>query len=428
MDDEIMTVTSLVPITAIAVLSAFAAYFVVLVTTQLLQHFRSVRFHNAERDELKARIAQFANPIAIVQKDGEAAWSGFRKFVLKGKVLEAEDICSFYLAPHDGQALPPYRPGQYLTFNFQVPGVDRMVTRCYSLSDSPHNPDYYRITVKRIPPNPAQPESKHGVVSTHVQHNVLPDDLIDVKAPSGHFFLDTNQRGPVVLIGGGIGVTPVLSMLNYIAATGSTREVWFFYGVSNGTQHIQKEYLRQLASEHENIHLHICYGDPAAEDIEGEDYHHPERVSVDLLKRLLPSSNYEYYVCGPAAMMDQITNDLKDWGVTKSHIHYEAFGPATVKSVGKPVAEIPRGSELEITFSRSGKTLIWDGTSPSLLDFAEANGVMIDSGCRAGNCGTCITAIRSGKIDYLGEPGAAVEEGSCLACIAVPQSKLNLDA
>ena len=160
----------------------------------------------------------------------------------------------------------------------------------------------------------------------------------------------------------------------------------------------------------------------------GEDYHHAARVSVELLKSLLPSSNYSYYTCGPATMMDQITQDLRDWGVPKDHIHYEAFGPATVKSVSKAIPEAATGSELEVAFSRSGKTLVWDGTHPSLFEFAEANGVMIDSGCRAGNCGTCLTAIRSGKIEYLSEPGAPIEEGSCLACIAVPQSKLNLDA
>ena len=420
--------SNLVPFVSIAVLGVFAAYVVVLVTTQLMQSLRANRFHAVEAELLKAKVTQLASPIAKVQSDGDVAWSGYRKFVLKGKVLESNDICSFYFTPHDGQALPPYLPGQYLTFQLHIPGVDRVTTRCYSLSDSPHNPDYYRITVKRIPPPSDEPEGKHGLVSTYFQHQVMPDDLIDVKAPSGHFFLDTTQRGPVVLIGGGIGVTPILSMLNYIAATGSTREVWFFYGVHDGAQHVQKEYLRQLAAEHENIHLHVCYSEPRPQDIEGEDYHHAERITVELLKGLLPSSNFQYYTCGPAGMMDQITSELKEWGVPQSHIHYEAFGPATVKSVAKPASEATPGMETEVTFARSGKTLVWDGTSPSLLDFAEANGIAIDSGCRAGNCGTCITAIRAGKIEYLSEPGAAVEDGSCLACIALPQGKLNLDA
>ena len=329
--------SELVPIVAIVALAGILIYTVTLASTQIAQHFRAGRFHDTERDLLRARIEQLANPIAKIQSDvGEFAWSGFRKFVLKGKVLEAQDICSFYLTPHDGQPLPPYLPGQYLTFQTQIPGIERVVTRCYSLSDSPHNPDYYRITVKRIPPDQGDPEGKHGLVSTHFQHAVEADDLIDVKAPAGHFYLDTNERGPVVLIGGGIGITPLLSMLNYITATGSTRETWLFYGVQNGSQHVQKEYMRQLAAEHENVRLHVCYSQPGPDDVLDEDYHHAERVSVDLLKRLLPSSNYSYYTCGPAAMMNQITQELKDWGVPKEHVHYEVLERLPSKASAKP--------------------------------------------------------------------------------------------
>jgi ferredoxin-NADP reductase len=422
-------VSGLVPIAALCALAVFTVYAAVLLAEQIVQHFRWQRFHEAEREVLQARIAQLASPIARVKSDaGEFAWSGFRKFVLKGKVLEAEDICSFYLAPHDGQALPPFLPGQYLTFQAQIPGLDRPVTRCYSLSDSPHHPDYYRITIKRIPPLPGDPENKHGLVSTHFQHNIHTEDLIDVKAPAGHFFLDVSERGPVVLIAGGIGITPLLSMLNYITATGSTRDLWFFYGVTDGSQHIQKEYLRGLAAEHENIHLHVCYSRPRPEDIEGEDFDHGERISLDLLRRLLPSSNFDYYICGPAGMMNQMTQDLKAWGVPKEHIHFEAFGAATVKSVAKAIPEVDKGAEIEVIFSRSGKTLVWNGSAPSLLEFAEAGGISIDSGCRAGNCGTCITAIRSGSVEYLSEPGAPVEDGSCLTCISIPKGKLALDA
>ena len=155
--------SELIPIVAIVALAGILIYTVTLASTQIAQHFRAGRFHDTERDLLRARIEQLANPIAKIQSDvREFAWSGFRKFVLKGKVLEAEDICSFYLTPHDGQPLPQYLPGQYLTFQTQIPGVERIVTRCYSLSDSPLNPDYYRITVKRIPPEAGDPEGKHA--------------------------------------------------------------------------------------------------------------------------------------------------------------------------------------------------------------------------------------------------------------------------
>ena len=151
-------------------------------------------------------------------------------------------------------------------------------------------------------------------------------------------------------------------------------------------------------------------------------------MSVDLFRRLLPSNNYDFYTCGPAPMMDQITHDLEKWGVPKSRIHFEAFGAATVKRVSKEVGPAQSGEPVQVEFARSGNTLVWDNSATSLLDFAEASGISMDSGCRAGNCGSCITAIRSGSVEYLSEPGAPVEDGSCLTCISVPRGNLVLDA
>ena len=357
-----------------------------------------------------------------------AAWSGVRKFVLQGKVLECEGVCSFYYAPHDGQPLPPFLPGQYLTFQLNIPGVAKPVTRCYSLSDSPNHPDYYRVTVKQIPPPRNAPDAPPGLVSGYFHQQLQAADIVDVKAPGGHFYLDVEHPGQVVLIGGGIGLTPALSMLNYIVASGSARETWMFYGIRNGTEHVMKDHIQQIADQHENIHLHVCYSNPDDVDHAGVDYHHAERVTVDLFKRLLPSNNYDYYMCGPGPMMDSVTIDLAAWGVPKSKIHFEAFGPATVKRVSHADTETIGASGFKISFSRSNKELKWDGISGSILEFAEANDIEMDSGCRAGNCGTCITAIRSGSVEYLSEPGAPIEDGSCLTCISIPKSPITLDA
>ena len=414
--------SDLVPVVALVALAAFAGYMIALTVSELARTIRAGRSHEAERELLSARITQLNSPISRVEaRGGESAWSGFRKFVLQGKVLEAEDTCSFYFAPHDGQALPAFLPGQYLTFRIPIPGIDKPVTRCYSLSDSPTHPDYYRVTVKRLT------GEVDGLVSTYFHRELAPDDLVDVKAPSGHFHLDAENHGPVVLIGGGVGVTPALSMLNYITATGTTRETWFFYGVQDSSQHVQREYLEQLSTEHENVKLHVCYSQPLDGDRKGIDYQHQEWVTVDLLKRLLSSNNYDFFICGPAAMMDSLTHDLAAWGVPKHKIHFEAFGPATVKRVSRDVPTASADS-VQVEFARSGNTLIWDGSSSSLLEFAEASGIAMESGCRAGNCGSCLTAIRSGSVEYLNDPGAPVEDGTCLTCISIPKGPLVLDA
>jgi hypothetical protein len=177
--------------------------------------------------------------------------------------------------------------------------------------------------------------------------------------------------------------------------------------------------------------MNICYSDPTDQDAKGRDYDLAERVSVGLFKRLLPSNNYEFYICGPPPLMNQMTQELIDWGCPEERIHFEAFGPATVKKLQPVVAATaPPAAEsvIEITFAKSGKKCAWKEGVGSLLELAEANGVTIDFGCRAGNCGTCLTAIQSGEVSYLVDHGAKPEAGSCLACISVPKTSLVLDA
>jgi ferredoxin len=147
---------------------------------------------------------------------------------------------------------------------------------------------------------------------------------------------------------------------------------------------------------------------------------------------VLPSNNYDYYMCGPGPMMSSIVEDLEKWGVPTANIHYEAFGPASVKKVAAPAVEAnpaaAAAAACEVTFAKASKTLGWTPASGSLLELAEANGIRIDSGCRAGNCGTCTTAIKSGKIKYPKDTGVQPEAGSCLVCIGMPDGPLVLDA
>lgn len=384
--------------------------------------------HEEEKAVFRARLEVVRAPLAQVSAQVQA-WSGYRKFRLEGKVLEAESVCSFYLAPHDGRPLPAFLPGQYLTFRLSIPGQTREVVRCYSISDSPDHTDYYRVTIKRLPPPPSMPAAPSGLSSSHFHDHLQVGDFLDVKAPGGQFHIDIEHRGPVVLIGGGVGVTPVLSMLNYIATAPGKREAWFFYGVRNGREHVMRDYLREFDAQHQNIHIVVCYSDPLPGDRAGVDYDYAERVSVELFKRVLKVTNFDFYICGPPPMMETLTRDLDAWGVPENRIHFEAFGPASVKKISQsaqPAAADTPGFELN--FTRSAKKLIWTPGSGSLLEFAEANGVQIDSGCRAGNCGTCATAVREGQVSYLSAPGAQIEKGSCLACISVPKTALSIDA
>ena len=360
-------------------------------------------------------------------------WSGFRKFRVERKQPEGGGICSFYLVPHDGKPLPPFEPGQYLTFNLKIAGSEKAVVRCYSLSDSPQKAEeYYRVSIKHALPPPKAPDAPPGQSSSFFHEVLQEGDILDTRAPGGNFFMDQTQHTPVVLIGGGVGLTPVTSMLNSIIDSNSKREAWFFYGVRHGEEHIMKDHYARLEAEHENIHIKVCYSDPREGiDEEGRDFAHAERVSVDLFKRVLPSNNFDFYICGPPPMMESLVKDLGEWGVPEKHIHFEAFGPASVKKKPAPAADAgasATAATFSVEFAKSGKTCEWSADKGTLLDFAEDQGIDMDFGCRAGSCGTCTTAIRSGEVDYLDPPSAPLESGSCLPCIGIPKTAVVIDA
>ena len=388
------------------------------------------RRERAEIDLFRDRARELLRAAEAAREKSELSWTGFRKFEVADKVPEAEGICSFYLRPHDGKPIPPFEPGQYLTFQLRIPDQKKPTVRCYSLSDAPTKRDYYRVTIKKLPPPPDKPDAPPGLSSSYFHDGLQTGDILDVRAPNGHFYLDRTKDTPVVLIGGGVGLTPMVSMLNTIHDSGSDREVWFFYGVRHGGEHALKEHLYQVQRDSPNIRVVVCYSEPREQDREGVDYDHAGHVSVDLMKQLLGAPNYEFYICGPPPMMRIITEGLEGWGVPESAINYEAFGPATVKKKA-PAAEEAAGEAtegIEVTFARANKSATWTPDVGSLLDLAEANDVAIDFGCRAGNCGTCLTALKEGDVSYLSEPGVPPEKGSCLSCIAVPKGKVVLDA
>jgi len=411
----------------LVLLGGLLAWLAVEIIRSLL---RATADRQQQRVALEKLRAQLAETKLRCREAGQAqaGWNGYRKFTVAKKICECEDVHAFYLKPHDGRPLPAFKPGQYLTFQLDLPGRDKPLVRCYSLSDSPK--DYYRVTIKKEKSPPDKPDVPPGAGSSFFADTVKEGDILNVKAPSGHFYLDMIKMNPVVLIAGGVGITPMLSMANAIAASGSKREAWFFFGVRNRREHIHKAELEKLAAENENIHLHVCYSKPGEKDVNGKDYHHEGRVGIELLKELLPSNNFEYYLCGSGAFMKSLTDGLEAWGVPDKDVYFEAFGPATVKK--KAAAPTPEETthlaKISVTFARSNKTVRWEPSAGNLLEFAAAQGVKIDSGCCAGGCGSCVVAIKSGAVDYLKKPDAEPEAGSCLTCVCRPKNDLVLDA
>jgi ferredoxin-NADP reductase len=375
-------------------------------------------------------------PVIVPPPKEEAiGWAGFRPFKVARRAIEdsSQQICSFYLEPEDHQPLPAFMPGQFLTFRLDVPKADgsgnEQITRCYSLSDAPQR-DHYRVSIKRVPPPPRSglpPGRSSNFFHDHIQVGTA----LQVRAPSGHFYLEPGNT-PIVLIAGGIGITPMLSMLNWCQMNQPEREVWFFYGVRNSRETAFAAHLNAIAADNRNIHLRLCFSDPLPEDQPGKDFQHHGRVGVDLFRMELPLKPYHYYLCGPTPMMETLVPALEDWGVPDSHIHFEAFGPASIKR-RKPAATAASATpapvgDITVTFAKSGKQALWSPHSGSLLEFAESQGIAIDSGCRAGGCGTCQTTIRSGEVSYRQSPDFDPEPGTCLMCVCTPKTNVTLEA
>ncbi|MDP2808885.1 MAG: 2Fe-2S iron-sulfur cluster-binding protein [Rhodocyclaceae bacterium] len=369
----------------------------------------------------------------IIEKARGNSWAGFRPFKVVRKVIEdgAQSICSFYLEPEDRKPLPIFLPGQFLTFRLEVPaatGGTEQIVRCYSLSDAPHL-DRYRISVKRVPA-PRGSVAPPGRSSNHFHNHVEVGTTLQVRAPSGHFHIDHGDA-PVVLIGGGIGITPMLSMLNGCLVEQPGREIWLFYGVRNSHEMVMKAHLDALAAANPNFHLRLCFSNPLPDDQLIRNYQHRGHVDVSLLRMELPLKPYHFYICGPSYMMETLVPALEDWGIPDSRIHFEAFGPASVKRRNAPSTPpdlaADQGAGVAVTFAKSGKQFVWNAGAGSLLEFAEANGISVDSGCRAGSCGTCQTTIRSGEVAYRQTPDYDPEPGTCLLCVCTPKTRVTLE-
>lgn len=361
------------------------------------------------------------------RNDNDESWDGFRKFEVARKVPEALGICSFYLKPHDNKPIPSFKPGQFLTFSLKIPGREKPVVRCYSLSDGPSR-DYYRVSIKKLGPPPKQPDVPPGLGSNFFHDNIQEGDIIDVRAPGGKFYLSMDDSRPAVFVAGGVGITPFISMMSAVIEDRSSRECWLFYGVRNGNEPMKKEWLRSLNDQHPNLHVVLCYSDALDHEMEGRDFDYRGYVSCDLLQQKLGSNNYLFYMCGPPGMMESMQKSLKHWGVPEKDIITESFGPASIPKPKPKPAAAAAASGLKISFSRTGKEVPWDGSHGSILDFAEASGVDLDCSCRAGSCGSCQVAIKSGDVEYSCDPSYDVEDGCCLTCICSPKGDLVLDA
>ena len=347
---------------------------------------------------------------------GPPAWAGLRPFRIAAAEPESRSITSFGLEPVDGEPLPSFRAGQYLTVRVQPPGSPRALLRSYSLSTAP-DARSYRISVKR-----------EGAVSAYLHDDLGPGDVVEIGAPRGLFALAAEDAAPIVLLSAGVGATPVLAMLACLAAEQSPREVWWIHGARNGAEHAFAAEARRLLAALPGARSHIRYSRPDPADEPGRDYDAEGHVTLDALQALGVPRDAQMYLCGPTAWMRELSAGLLTWGVAPERIHTEIFGSEPLEGAARPPHPPPGepGTGPEVAFTTSGLTVRWDPAFGSLLELAEACDVPVDWSCRTGVCHRCECGLVDGALDYRPDPLEQPEDGRALICCSRPSSDVAL--
>lgn len=255
----------------------------------------------------------------VAQKGG---WTGWRPFKVDRKIVESDEITSFYLCPTDGGPIADFIPGQFISVRLFIPELNLLQPRQYSLSASP-NGKYYRISVKRE--EKAEPDL-NGIISNRLHSHLETGDIIEVSAPSGTFVLKQNSR-PVVFISGGVGQTPLVAMMESLLANENKKDVVWVHGCRGYDVHAFRSAHEFWGAAYDHVKKHIFYGE--LNDKSAELGYHEGWVELEKIKQDL-SGEADYYICGPRPFIEKHFTDLTALGIDKASIFYEEFGPQSL--------------------------------------------------------------------------------------------------
>ncbi|MFJ5212376.1 MOSC domain-containing protein [Streptomyces nigra] len=376
-------------------------------------------WHDSFRELFQAMPASDA---VVSPGAAEPAWDGFRTLRVADVVPESSTVSSLHLTSADGSPLPAARAGQYLTLRVPEAGQPAPV-RSYSLSAASGD-GRYRISVKHEP---------HGMVSSYLNTRLRPGATVDAAAPRGDFVLKEGI-GPVLLVSAGIGVTPVLAMLHELAASHSSRDIWWIHGARTPLEHALRAEAHALIASLPHGHEHVFYSAAPPGGYSGSPGR-PGRLDKDQLLALGIPADAVAYVCGPASFMDDMQVALTGAGIDSGAIHTELFG--ALASINPGLTEradvtphLPSGAPGTgpmVTFARSGVSTPFPERTRSLLELAEACDVPVRWSCRTGVCHTCVTPLLSGDVSYVSSPLEEPARGRTLICCVRPDTDVVLD-
>lgn len=323
---------------------------------------------------------------------------------LQLKVVERREVAGtllcLVLAEPRGKSLPRFKAGQHVLLQAPAGSAGKTIRRAYSLAAWQRNPRSYELGIKR--------ESK-GAMSQWLWNHLREGSAIDLSRPQGDFVIPVTNR-PLVLIGAGIGITPMRAMLHQ--AIGKGRAITLFHAARTIDQLLYREEFEQLSREDTTFQYMAILSCPEGASWDGLT----GRLSTDLiLSKAKSSTDAEFCLCASDAMMSQLRSDFAAAGVSAERLHWEAFSVGTAAgTVGIPVSVNANGVVRE--FSTEG--------APTLLAELEVNDIALSSECRTGNCGQCLAILDSGEVDWLTKPEFDVPAGMVLPCVCAPRSPL----
>jgi ferredoxin-NADP reductase len=359
-------------------------------------------------------------PVEILYVVPRGPWSG--SLHIARIFTETPTIKTFRLVDPAGGPIPfGFLPGQFLTLTITQDG--QTVKRTYTIASSPTQRDYVELTIKR---------EDLGGISRHLHDRVREGDLLQVAAPQGTFTFTGVEADSIVLIGGGVGLTPLMSVIRYLTDRGWPRDIYLFYCCRTTEDFVFREELERLQRRHPTLHVVATMT-----RAHGTTWMGPTgRLTEELLAQTVPDlPSRRIHLCGPPAMMDAMRANLLDLGVPRDRIKTEAFGPAEKPlqrqaAVQAAMAKAHPVTTPTVTFTLSGKAApLPPGTT--VLEAAEHIGVPIDSSCRVGTCGTCKVTLRKGSVTMAVEDALDPEEkasGIILACQARATGNIEVEA
>lgn len=332
------------------------------------------------------------------------------------RVQESRNVLSLRFQVVEG-TFQQFVAGQHLPLRLGL--TDRPVAT-YTISSDPADHSGYRISVK------LEPAGKGG--SRYLHEAAQIGTRIVAERPRGRFVLPGGDR-PVVLLTGGVGITPALSMLTELARQ-PARPVYFIHACRNAQEHGFAAELAAILANAPHITTFTAYSEATDDDLTRGRCQMSGRLGRAQLRRLLPLDHYHVLLCGPDGFMTAMRAALKSLGLTSQDIHQESFGgtlPVAPALPHPPANPARADTGILVRFQKSGLEAVWDGSRSSLLELAEAQGLTPQFECRAGICGTCMCGLAEGSVTYTEELIDSPWDGHVFLCCAVPDGSVTLD-